>query len=173
MTSSQQKPTTGGLIFLHAVPAALCPHVRWSLENVMRAPVSLSWAAQSARPGSQRAELEWAGEPGTAAVLASALRQLKTLHFEITERASAQSSSLRYMHTPELGICVLPTVIQGNFTVTEDRIRYAFETANGDYSELYRQFSLALGQDWDQELEPLRVGSGHSNIQRISRRPTA
>lgn len=136
----------------------------------MRTPVGLTWSAQSTKPGTQRADLEWVGESGTAAVLASALRQLKDLHFEITERASASSSSLRYMHTPELGICVLPTDVQGNFTVTEDRIRYAFETANGDYTELYRQFSLALGQDWDQELEPLRVGSGHSNIQRISRR---
>lgn len=173
MNGSQQQPTTGGHIFLQAVPSALCPHVRWALENVMRTPVRLAWTDQKAQPGSQRAEIEWAGAPGTAAQLASALRQLKNLYFEITERATSQGSAQRFMHTPSLGICVLPTDAQGNFTVTEDRIRYAFERAQGDYGELYRQFSLALGQEWDQELEPLRVGSGHSNIQRISRRSTA
>ena len=71
------------------------------------------------------------------------------------------------MHTPSLGLCTLPVDMHGNFTVTEDRIRYAFEQAAGDYNALYDQFALALGQAWDDELEPLRHSDSTINIAHI------
>lgn len=158
---------TGGFVLLHAVPAALTSHIRWSIENTLKASLNLSWEAQPARPGYQRTELTWTGPAGTAAQLASALRQFSDTHFEITERPTATSSALRIMHTPSLGLCTQPVDAQGNFTVTEDRIRYAFEQAAGDYKALYDQFALALGQAWDEELEPLRYSKKTINIAHI------
>lgn len=160
---------TGGFVLLHAVPTILTSHVRWSLENILKAPLSLHWEDQPAHPGCQRAELTWTGLEGTATQLASALRQFTDTYFEITERPTVSSSALRIMHTPALGLCALPVDVHGNFTVTEDRIRYAFEQAAGDYKALYDQFALALGQAWDEELEPLRHRSSMSNIAHIRR----
>ena len=40
--------------------------------------------------------------------------------------------------------------------VSEDRIRYAYEQANGDPSAVFHELSLALGEAWDEELEPFR-----------------
>lgn len=161
---------TGGFLLIHAAPLALTPHIGWAVENVMRAPVDFTWLDQPARPGTQRTELTWAGQAGTAAQLASALRSFEGIFFEVTERASANSDAVRLMHTPALGICAVPTDVAGNFTVNEDRVRYAFEQAAGSFDELYRHFSLMLGQQWDDELEPLRTASGHNNITRITRR---
>ena len=44
----------------------------------------------------------------------------------------------------------------GNICVSEDRIRYAFEAAGGDPSAVVSELSLALGEAWDEELEPFR-----------------
>lgn len=157
-------PQTGGFILLHAVSAALTSHVRWAIENALKAPLNLRWEPQPVKPGYQRTELTWTGPEGTATHLASALRQFTDTYFEITERPTLTSSALRIMHTPSLGLCTLPVDTHGNFTVTEDRIRYAFEQAAGDYDVLYEQFALALGQAWDDELEPLRHYNRISNI---------
>ena len=133
---------TGGFIFLLATP---------------------TWQAQPQKPGYHRADISWQGNSGGAALIASTLRHFGGSYFEITERRTATSDALRIMHTPELGICTLPVDLQGNFTVTEDRIRYAFEKAAGNFDELYRQFSAAVGQPWDDELEPLRPNASSAS----------
>jgi hypothetical protein len=48
------------------------------------------------------------------------------------------------------------TDVHGNIMVSEDRIRYAYESAAGDPSAVYHELSLALGEAWDEELEPFR-----------------
>ena len=147
---------TGGSIFLLAVPSALASHVVWALENLTTERVTPTWQTLPNKPGYHRADISWQGKSGGAALIASTLRQFKGIFFEVTERRTATSDALRIMHTPSLGICTLPVDVQGNFTVSEDRIRYAFEQAAGSFDELYHQFSLAVGQPWDEELEPLR-----------------
>lgn len=165
--SFDRPPQTGGLILLHAVPAALTSHVRWAIENALKTSLNLRWESQATHPNHQRTELTWTGPAGTATQLASALRQFSDTYFEITERPTVTSGALRIMHTPSLGLCALPVDVHGNFTVTEDRIRYAFEQAAGDYNALYEQFALALGQAWDDELEPLRYSNTMINIAHI------
>jgi hypothetical protein len=68
------------------------------------------------------------------------------------------------MHTPDLGIFFAQTDTAGNMVVPEDRIRAAMETAGSDAFELHRELRLALGQAWDDELEPFRYASEDSPV---------
>lgn len=154
------KSCTRGILHVHAVPPALCPHVAWALESVAGGPTDLSWCPQAARPGQLRTTLEWEGPVGTGAVLASALRRLRTLHFEVFEEARPGHDAGRWAYTPGLGVFHAMTDAAGNTVITEDRVRCAYERAAGDQMALLREFSLALGEAWDTELEPLRTGAG-------------
>jgi len=58
--------TTRGVVYIHATPTALCPHIEWAIGGVLGARVSLEWTGQPAAPGMVRAELSWQGEPGAA-----------------------------------------------------------------------------------------------------------
>lgn len=88
---------------------------------------------------------------------------------EITEEASLGSDGSRWSHTPELGIFHATTDVTGNIMVSEDRIRYAYEHANGDPSAVYHELSLALGEAWDEELEPFRQAADGANVRWLHR----
>ena len=51
--------------------------------------MNLDWIPQPAQAGTYRAELSWAGDAGSAAAVASALRGWNHLRFEITEEPTA------------------------------------------------------------------------------------
>jgi hypothetical protein len=121
--------------------------------------VNFDWSEQPALRGSYRAEYYWEGCPGAGAALASALRGWEQLRFEVTEDASPGSDGGRWLHTPELGIFYAQTDSVGNVVVPEDRIRSAMDAAGANAIELHRQLRLALGQTWDDELEPFRQAS--------------
>src|SRR5699024_5086201 len=89
--------------------------------------------------------------------------------YEITEEASEGSDGSRWSHTPELGIFHATTDVTGNIMVSEDRIRYAYEQANGDPSAVYHELSLALGESWDEELEPFRQAADGANVRWLHR----
>ena len=133
-------PRTHGVLHIHAAPASLCPHIRWALESVVGCTPEPQWSPQFALPGQVR----------------TALRQLGNLRFEIHEEARPGSDAGRWAYTPGLGIFWAMTDAAGNTVITEDRVRCAYESAQGDPQALLRQFSLALGEAWDEELEPLR-----------------
>ena len=147
---------TRGIIHVHAAPRALCPHVQWALEAVAGQTTDLQWGVQRELAGHVRATLEWHGPPGTGAVLASALRRLTGLYFEVYEESSRGHDAGRWACTPALGVFYGMTDALGNTVITEDRVRHAYEMARGDSRALLRQFQLALGEAWDDELEPLR-----------------
>ena len=66
----------------------------------------------------------------------------------------------RWSHTPELGIFHTPTDAAGNAMIPEDRIKAALESSQ-DPRRLRAELALALGQAWDDELEPFRhAGAG-------------
>jgi len=68
------------------------------------------------------------------------------------------------MHTPDLGVFFAQTDTAGNLVIPEDRIRFAMESAGSDAFELHRELRLALGQAWDDELEPFRRASEDSPV---------
>ncbi len=151
---------TRGVAFVHSSPRALCRHIEWAASNVLGYNVSFEWVPQPAEPGTVRAELSWSGEQGTGARLASALRGWTHLRYEITEEPSLGADGGRWSHTPELGIFHTMTDVHGNAVVSEDRVRAALEHA-ADPRRLRAELDLAIGQAWDDELEPFRhAGAG-------------
>ena len=148
-----------GVILIHSCTPALAQHVGWTLSSALGVPVRPQWLEQSAEPGTVRTELEWSGESGTAARLASAMLGWTDLRFEITEDTAAGRDGVRYTHTPSLGIFYTLIDAAGNAVINEDRVRYAMGIADGDIVELERELKLALGTAWDEELEPYRASA--------------
>ena len=156
--------TTSGVLFVHSAPRALAPHIEWAVGSAVGAPVSLEWTNQPVLDGTLRAEYTWHGDAGTAALLASGLRGWEHLRFEVTEEPSPGADGMRYMHTPDLGVFAAVVDAVGNIVVPEDRVRYAVEVADGDAQEIGRELRLALGQAWDDELEPFRHAGDDARI---------
>jgi len=157
--------TTGvvsrGVLFVHAAPSALCPHVEWAVGGVLGAPVDMSWTPQRARGGAYRAELSWQGSVGMSAKLVSALRGWDKLLFEVTEDATGSSEGARYSCTPDLGVYHAVTGLHGDIMIPEDRLKAAVvKAAIGDLP-LIVEIDNLLGKAWDEALEPFRyAGDG-------------
>jgi len=153
-----------GVLFVHSSPRALCPHVEWAAGRALGLPVNFDWQDQPVLRGTQRAEFFWEGEAGSGARIASALRGWEQLRFEVSEDATPGSDGARWMHTPELGVFFAQIDSAGNTVVPEDRIRYAMGVGGYDAGELHRELRLALGQAWDDELEPFRHASDFAPV---------
>ena len=146
-----------GVLYVHSSPSALCPHIEWAAGRALGRAVNFTWETQPVLRGAQRTEFFWDGPQGTGARLATALRGWEHLRYEVTEDAGLGTDGGRWMHTPDLGIFHAQTDTAGNTVVLEDRIRAAMATAGANAFELHRELRLALGQAWDDELEPFRV----------------
>lgn len=153
-----------GMLFVHSSPRALNPHIEWAVGRALGSPVNFDWAEQPVLPATMRAEYSWTGDPGAGARIASALRGWTDLRFEVSEDPAPGNDGSRWMHTPELGVFYAQTDSAGNVVIPEDRIRYAMEIAAFDAAELHRELRLALGQAWDDELEPFRHASDFAPV---------
>lgn len=160
--------TTRGVLFVHSVPPALCPHVEWAAGNALGREVRLEWTNQSAAPGMLRAELSWAGDLGAGARLASALRGWEHLRYEVIQEPTPETDGSRWAHTPALGIFHYQTDVAGNVVVPEDRIRAAMADAHSQ-QELLEALDLALGQAWDDDLEPFRYAGAGAPVRWLHR----
>ncbi len=153
-----------GVILVHSSPRALCPHVEWAAGRALGRAVNFSWEDQPVLKGAQRAEFYWEGYQGMGAALASSLRGWEHLRFEVTEDPTPGSDGGRWLHTPDLGIFFAQTDTAGNVVIPEDRVRYAMEVAGTNAAELQRELRVALGQAWDDELEPFRHATDDSSV---------
>ncbi len=154
-------PITRGVLFVHSAPRALCPHVEWAAGSVLGVRVAVDWIPQPVTPTMFRGEFSWQAPSGTGARLASSLRGWNHLRYEVTEEPTRGVDGGRWSHTPELGIFHAVTDVHGNVVVPEDRIRAALQAGKDDPQLLRRELDLALGQAWDDELEPFRyAGEG-------------
>ena len=153
---------TRGVVYIHATPTALCPHIEWAVGGVLGARVAFEWTGQPAAPGTVRAELSWQGEPGAAASIASALRDWRLIRFEVTEEPSAGGEGERYSWTPDLGLFSATIGMHGDILVREDRLRSAVARASSDPAvTVEEEIAGLLGAPWDEELEPFRyAGEG-------------
>jgi hypothetical protein len=153
--------STRGVLFVHASPSALCPHIEWAVGGVLGVPTDLSWTPQPARSGTYRAELSWAGAVGKAALFASTLRGWDQLLFEVTEDPTVVSEGARFSFTPELGIYHAVTGLHGDVMIPEDRLRAAVAKAAIGDRPLVSEIDLLLGKDWDDALDAFRhAGDG-------------
>ena len=121
--SNQFADATTGVVYVHASPAAVCPHVEWALSSTLNARANLKWTPQPAMPGQLRAVTNWVGPVGTGARLANALRSWSVLRFEVTEDPSAGVDGQRFCHTPQLGLWSGSMSANGDTLVGEMRLR--------------------------------------------------
>jgi hypothetical protein len=164
-TTMIQGTSTGvssrGVLFVHASPSALCPHIEWAVGGVLGVPTDLAWTPQPARAGAYRAEFSWAGPSGTGAKLASALRGWERLLFEVTEDPTTSTEGARFSFTPELGVYHAVTGLHGDIMIPEDRLKAAVVKASLGETTLELEIAKLLGKPWDDELETFRhAGDG-------------
>lgn len=162
--ATRPKRVARGVLFVHSSPKALCPHVEWAVGRAIGEPVNFTWTEQPVLRGSMRAEFTWEAPPGSGAKIASALHGWEQLRFEVSEDPSPGVDGSRWSHTPGLGIFHAVVDGAGNMLVSEERIRMAMEVAGTDALELHRELRLALGQAWDDELEPFRHASDFAPV---------
>jgi hypothetical protein len=164
--SNQFADSTTGVVYLHASPAAVCPHVEWALSSALNARAQLKWTAQPAMPGQLRAVTNWVGPVGTGARLASALRSWSVLRFEVTEDPSAGVDGQRFCHTPQLGLWSGAMSANGDIMVGEMRLRTLMSEGA---DTLAAELDTVLGTAWDEALEPYRDGGTAGEVSWQSR----
>jgi len=153
-----------GVVYLHAVPRALCPHVEWALSSIVDAEVSLDWQPQPVAPPLLRAELPWVGRPGLGSRFMSALKSMPDLIAEVTEDPSPGREGERFALTPTLGLHRAIIGVHGDILVSEDRLRAAIAGAAATGADLIDGIAYLLGTAWDTELEPYRVAGDDSPV---------
>ncbi|MBS4730135.1 DUF3145 domain-containing protein [Mycobacterium sp. SM1] len=164
--SNQCAEVTSGVVYIHASPAAVCPHVEWALSSTLQAKANLEWTPQPAMPGQLRAVTNWVGPVGTGARLANALRSWSVLRFEVTEDPSPGVDGQRFSHTPQLGLWSASTSANGDIVVSENRLR-AMMAQGPDV--LAAELDSVLGTAWDEALEAYRDGGDAGQASWLSR----
>jgi len=174
--SNQFADATSGVVYIHASPAAVCPHVEWALSSTLEpqgrrhstraARPILSWTPQPAMPGQLRAVTNWVGPVGTGGRLAHALRSWPVLRFEVTEDPSYGVDGQRFSHTPQLGLWSGSMSANGDIVVGEMRLR-ALMADGAD--ALFAELDSVLGTAWDEALEPYRDGGAGAEVSWLSR----
>ena len=155
-----------GVVYVHASPAAVCPHVEWALSSTLQARANLKWTPQPAMPGQLRAVTNWVGPVGTGAQLANALRSWSVLRFEVTEDPSAGVDGHRWCHTPQLGLWSGAMSANGDVMVGEMRLR-TLMASGADM--LAAELDSVLGTAWDEALEPYRDGGDTAEVSWLNR----
>jgi hypothetical protein len=164
--TNQFADVTSGVVYIHASPAAVCPHVEWALTSTLNAQAKLNWTPQPAMPGQLRSVVNWVGPVGTGARLASALRSWSVLRFEVTEDPSAGVDGQRFSHTPQLGLWSGAMSANGDVMVGENRLR-TMMAAGAD--ALAAELETVLGAAWDDALEAYRDGGDGAEVSWLSR----
>jgi hypothetical protein len=174
--SNQFADVATGVVYIHASPAAVCPHVEWALSSTLKpqgrqhpgleAGANLKWTPQPAMPGQLRAVTNWVGPVGTGARLANALRSWSVLRFEVTEDPSDGVDGQRFSHTPQLGLWSGAMSANGDVMVGEMRLR-ALMAAGAD--TLAAELDSVLGTAWDDALEPYRDGGDGAEVTWLNR----
>ena len=151
-----------GLVVLHSAPSALRQHIEWGLNSLLGAPQNIFWRDQPLNPGTVRTTIEFRAPIGTAAKIATALKNWHYLRFEVSELGTHGGEIFRC--TPELGIHRATVDPVGTILVSEVVIRKAL--AHFDDLEVRENLGLALGTEWEEALEPYR-GVDLQEVQRL------
>ena len=151
-----------GLVVIHSAPSALRQHIEWGLNSLLGTPQNLFWRDQPLAPGTVRTTLEFRAPSGTAAKIATALKNWHYLRFEVSELADHGGEIFRC--TPELGIHRAETDQVGTILINENILRKALTSF--DEIEIRKEIELALGVEWDNALEPFR-GVDLQEVQRL------
>jgi hypothetical protein len=147
-------------------PPPLCPHLEFALSAELEQPVSLRWAAQIADPGALTATMDIPGPGGLAGRVASRLRRLGPVRFEVTEAVVDGADAERYAYTPDLGLFRTSLSACGEAVVGEGQLRALLTSSHHlpAAANLAHGLERLLGTAWDEELEPLRRGGAEAPV---------
>lgn len=149
-----------------ACPSALAPHVEFALAAQVHAPVSLDWSPQPARPGMLCATADGRVPWGSAHAIAARLRAIEPIWFDVVEGPAPQGE--RYSYTPDLGVFRAELSGNGDILVSEMRIKDLIERL-GHGPALVDGLGRLMGEAWDSELEPLRLGMDGQHVSLLRR----
>ena len=151
-----------GLLTIHSAPSALRQHIEWGLNAILGYTGEYSWRDQPLAPGTLRIIIEYRAPLGTAAKIATSLKNWHYLRFEVQEFCSEGAELFRF--TPELGMHRAFTDGTGSILISENVIRKSLETF--DDLEIRENLEAALGSAWELALEPMR-GVDLQEVQRL------
>jgi hypothetical protein len=151
-----------GLLTIHSAPSALRQHIEWGLNAILGYTGEYSWRDQPLAPGTLRTIIEYRAPLGTAAKIATSLKNWHYLRFEVQEFCSEGAELFRF--TPELGMHRAFTDGTGSILISENVIRKSLETF--DDLEIRENLEAALGTAWELALEPMR-GVDLQEVQRL------
>jgi hypothetical protein len=158
-----------GTLIVHASTKAMTAPIEWVLSDLSKTPVKLDWHMQTISPSMVRASYEWTGQEGMASKIATGLRNIPHIRFEVTEMSAGPDFNQRFCFTPTLGIFRADVNVHGDIVVNEQRLRHLMETNRADFAQLQNSIDELLGTSWDVELEPFRVAMD-SDVVRIAHR---
>jgi len=141
-----------GLVVIHSAPSALRQHIEWGLNSLLGSPQNIYWRDQLLAAGTVRTTLEYRAPRGTAAKIATVLKNWHYVRFEVSEIGTSDGEIFRC--TPEFGIHRATIDSLGSILIPENILRAAL--ARFDEVEIREKIELALGTKWDLELEPYR-----------------
>ena len=151
-----------GLLTIHSAPSALRQHIEWGLNAILGYTGEYSWRDQPLAPGTLRTIIEYRAPLGTAAKIATSLKNWHYLRFEVQEFCSEGAELFRF--TPELGMHRALTDGIGSILICENVIRKSLATF--DDLEIRENLEVALGSAWELALEPMR-GVDLQEVQRL------
>lgn len=99
--------------------------------------------------------------------LVSELNALANIHFELTQTVGA--IGILFMSVPGLGIYRGELNSAGALMLSEDQINSLVTNSAGNQREFMRLLRLALGQSWDDILEPMRAIKYGDNVLLLNR----
>jgi hypothetical protein len=154
--------TVAGLVVIHSAPSALRQHIEWGLNSLLGLPQNIFWRDQPLAAGTLRTSLEFRAPAGTAAKIATALKNWHYVRFEVSELGIGGGELFRC--TPELGIHRAQVDEVGTILVSEVVIQKSLE--NFDEVDIRDALERSIGKEWDEALEPYR-GVDLQEIQRL------
>lgn len=149
---------------IHACPENLVDQVEHLFQAFGLSPL---WTVQELVSGSKRCETAIKISEEQLEELASALFAVGPVYFEINQRQG--KFGLLFMGVPGLGVYRGELNEAGSILLSEDRISQMIAQGAGNQREFMRLLRVALGQSWDDIMEPFRGARYSNNVVLLNR----
>ena len=153
LTTPSKPSQVRGFLTIHSAPSALRHHIDWAIQTVLGNWIKLAWSPQPLMPGTFRTQLEFRGDQGAAAEIASSLRSWHYLNFEVIEGTELGGELFRF--TPELGIHRAIVDQSGAVQVNENQLSVILSNSF-DEESIREAIASLLGSSWESELDRFR-----------------
>ena len=144
-------------LVIHACPAA----------QISRIPLMLNWFNQQLLYGFQMGSANLKLSTLEAETLVTELAIIPNLTFELSQ--NSRESGVLFMHCSGLGLFRGELNAAGQLTLSEDRLQFMLEQSSGNHREFTRLLRIALGQSWNDLLEPFRAQQYSENVVLLNR----